>query len=84
MGAEQLSAPHPPAGPHEGGSWEPPTCVWCLSRLHWGSQHSEPKYTVEPMFRRAQLSHPTSLDLKLLQEDLPLSSKQERLRLDRL
>lgn len=39
VGAKHFPNPYQPAGLPEGGSWEPPTFVWRLSRLHWGSQH---------------------------------------------
>lgn len=38
-GLSRSRTPYQPAGLPEGGSWEPPTFVWRLSRLHWGSQH---------------------------------------------
>lgn len=60
MGPKQISTLCQPAGLPEGGSWEPPTFVWRLSRLHWGVPTQEPRHTVEPVFPRAQLSlfHP--------------------------
>lgn len=73
VGPKQISISCQPAGLPEGGSWEPPTYVWRLSRLHWGVPTQEPRHTVEPVFPRAQLSlfHP-GLALQLCRCTPPL------------